>query len=186
MDVTARSMQKEALEPSMEYTCMEICHGAIVSLAAFSMAEAETSAWEDWLAALITSRWASATSAKHSLWANVLARALRFLANEVVGLEDFAAELPGRDAAAGILTMTGFVCRLSQSWSMDSGTDAKGPVLLRYSLDHLMQVRAHPLRCPPRSAVALDERFITRLQHLLSNVYQWSVVLASLAEVLCW
>lgn len=129
----------------MEYTCMEICHGAIVSLAAFSTAEVATSAWEDWLAALITSRWASATSAKHMLWANALARAIRFLANELVGLEDFAVELPGRDVAGGLLTMTDFVCALSQAWSMDSGTDAKGPILLHYSLDHLMQVRAAPL-----------------------------------------
>lgn len=132
----------------MEYTCMEITQGALASLAAFVPTQAgaeSSSAWHTWLRRLVLHRWASATAGKYGMWANIVARALRFLANELAGFETFAAELPARDAGKGLLAVVDVALELSNEWSGDSGADAKCAMVLNFCIDHLLQV------CPSRA-----------------------------------
>ena len=133
----------------MEYTCMEATFACIVSGAAFhtpsdgdsANGSSGESAWDAWLGALVKHRWSIMPTAKHSIWANVLARALRCLANELVGdgalMQRFGA---GRALEAEFIQYTEFLCELAASWGGESSADAKCPLLVHYCLDHLIQV----------------------------------------------
>ena len=138
----------------MEYTCMEIVHGALASRAAFATpdthsaangaAAAQQCAWDEWMYGLVAARWANASKAKYPIWANMLARAMRHLANELTGVEQFAPELQAsKDAVADALMRTcDSVCELARASRGKSSTDAKCALLLRYTIDHMTQAQA--------------------------------------------
>jgi hypothetical protein len=149
-------LQKEALEElSMEFTCMEICHAAMISLAAFvPKSSSAPAAWEGWLQGLIERRWAQASLSKGVVWAAVMGLTLRYLAEQASGLltqrvgagleasTAGASSAVAETAARALTVLVEFVCGLSQLWTGTSGTDSKSVKLLTFSIDHLTQVCA--------------------------------------------
>jgi hypothetical protein len=149
-------MQKEAVEElSMEFTCMEICHAAIISLAAFVPEPSKAiSAWAGWLHHLIERRWALASLSKGLVWAALMGLTLRHVAEQASGHlvqcigvsssgeDDCAAGAMAESAAKVLGILVEFVCTLSKVWTGTSATDIKSVKLLIFSIDHITQVCA--------------------------------------------
>jgi hypothetical protein len=136
------SPEKQALEPSMEYTIIEICHAALVSGAAFlHSAGSATSAWQVWLGAVLQGRYESATLDKSGVLTLAIANALRMIANEATGTQKLAPEARVEDGGQLLSTVQHAIGELLDKWSGASASDCKHAMLLAYSLDLMVQVR---------------------------------------------
>ena len=134
------SPEKQALEPSMEYTVMEIIHAGLVSCAAFSKGSGGQSAWDSWLWTVLQGRYESATVDRAGVIVNTIAHAHRLIANQATGAQTLAPNLTDADAAQMLEVSTSAMCQLLDKWSGSSASDRKHALLLAYSLDMLMQV----------------------------------------------
>lgn len=134
------SPEKQALEPSMEYTVMEIIHAGLVSGAAFSKGSDGTSAWDSWLWPVLQGRYESATVDRAGVIVNTIANAHRLIANQATGAQKLSPNLTETGAAQVLELTTSGMCQLLDKWSGSSASDRKHALLLAYSLDMLMQV----------------------------------------------
>lgn len=134
------SPEKQALEPSMEYTVMEIIHAALVSGAAFTTGPSGQSAWDAWLWTVLQGRYESATVDRAGVVVHTIAHALRLVANQVTGVQGMAPHLTQQEVDHMLDVTTTAICQLVDRWSGSSASDRKHSLLLSYSLDMLMQV----------------------------------------------
>lgn len=139
-DFNQLSPEKQALEPSMEYTVMEIIHAALVSGAAFSKGSGGQSAWDAWLWNVLQGRYESATVDRAGVIVLAIAHAHRLIANQAIGAQKLAPQISAGDAAQMLESTTTAMCKLLEKWSGTSASDRKHALLLAYSLDMLMQV----------------------------------------------
>jgi hypothetical protein len=141
-DFNQLSPEKQALEPSMEYTIMEIIHAALVSGTAFSKGSSGNSAWDAWLWTVLQGRYEAATRGgdRAGVIVHTYAHAHRLVANLATGAEKLPAHLTEVDAAHMLESTTSALCQLLDKWSGTSASDKKHALLLAYSLDMLMQV----------------------------------------------
>lgn len=145
-DFNQLSPEKQALEPSMEYTVMEIIHAALVSGAAFVKGTNGQSAWDAWLWTVLQGRYESATVDRAGVIVNTIAHAHRLIANQATGFQKLPPQLTEADAAFMLESATTAMCKLLDKWSGTGASDRKHALLLAYSLDMLMQVL--PARLP--------------------------------------
>jgi hypothetical protein len=142
-DFNQLSPEKQALEPSMEYTVIEIIHAALVSGAAFSQGSSGKSAWDAWLWTVMQGRYEAATRGgdRAEVVVHTFSHAHRLIANQATGAERIPAFLMEADVGHMLQATTSAMCQLLDKWSGKSASDTKHALLLSYSLDLLMQVR---------------------------------------------
>jgi hypothetical protein len=142
-DFNQLSPEKQAPEPSMEYTVIKIIHAALVSGAAFSQGSSGKSAWDAWLWTVMQGRYEAATRGgdRAEVVVHTFAHAHHSTANQATGAERIPAFLTEADAGHMLQASTSAMCQLLDKWSGKSASDTKHALLLSYSLDLLMQVR---------------------------------------------
>jgi Domain of unknown function (DUF3437) len=127
-------------ESAMLFVAMDVVSGLLASGDAFA------GAWDAWLRRLVASQYGAAARDKGTLWAHVLARALRLLARCVNGEAAAAGRAGGAAldeglAQAALQQLVAFVLELSGTWSGSNLSDSHHVHLLCYSLEMLLHAQ---------------------------------------------